>query len=524
MKHIFILVGIFFITAISAIYGQPTFSKVIVADPSKSDVGYNVIEKFGFFYINSGYINQQLENGNRFIKMSLDGGIIENEFYNNGMDRPEFGNMQYFNDTLVYCSGKVYEDSYRDVTLFFINSDCDSLKIKRIIGLGGSEIGQTARAMTQNPDHTLLLAAKELNWDSQQGKIWLIKTDSQGNTLWSKKHWRSTNDDPRSIDHSHSGGYIIGGFTDGNTPMNTSSSVYHNGYILEVDSLGNFVRDTVMYSPLGYDIWDSPGYTLVKRDINGGYVYTWNYPHDEDDFDTSYDQFVTILVKLDNDWNEEWRLEWDEDADKFIHNFRVLEDGSVIGCGFKKTQQEFTGLYRWRGWPFKVSATGELLWERYYIHTSQNWWRNELNDLILTSDGGIASVGYIDDSEYSVDLWMIKTDAYGCLTPGCTDELIWAGIDELPAQEGIYAVREKFFWVSPNPVYAGMELQFYNPISRTHSSIIISNTAGERVYQESLSMGIKQLCIDDMSLPPGIYIITYLSGGQVLQSEKLVIQ
>ncbi len=459
------------------LHTQNSFCKIIVVDSIKGDVPYSIFEQNDFFYVIGGYVNQEYLSSKRLLKININGEILINSTFENDIGRSMEGNLIVINDTIIYGANKSYMNYNNDAVLFFMNNECDSLFTKRILGLSGVDIAEAIRAMTQNPDHTLLLASKELNWDSQQGKIWLIKTDSQGNTLWSKKHWRSTNDDPRSIDHSHSGGYIIGGFTDGNTPMNTSSSVYHNGYILEVDSLGNFVRDTVLYSPLGYDILDSPGYTLVKRDINGGYVYTWNYPHDEDDFDTSYDQFVTILVKLDNDWNEEWRLEWDEDADKFIHNFRVLEDGSVIGCGFKKTQQELTGLYLWRGWLFKVSATGELLWERYYIHTSQNWWQNELNDLILTSDGGIASVGYIDDSEYSVDLWMIKTDAYGCLTPGCTDELIWAGIDELPAQEGIYAVREKFFWVSPNPVYAGMELQFYNPISRTHSSIIISNTA-----------------------------------------------
>jgi len=237
------------------------------------------------------------------------------------------------------------------------------------------------------------------------------------------------------------------------------------------------------------------------------------------------------MVKLSEEFDIEWTYIFGAGAveDKIINNFRVLADGSIIGCGVNYAHPSDIDQNK-MAWIFKLSAEGEIIWERNF-HGNPNplvYPGVTLSDIIATSDGGYATSGhywqYTGLPGGRADLWLLKLDENGCLTPGCTDALVIVGIEDSFPDDGMLDVVEKFFTLSPNPTTDYATASFYNPISRKASTLVLSSLCGQEIVRIDMASGQRVINLPLADLMSGIYLVSYMSEGRILQSERLVVE
>lgn len=173
----------------------------------------------------------------------------------------------------------------------------------------------------------------------------------------------------------------------------------------------------------------------------------------------------------------------------------------------------------------RVSADGELIWKRYYqgLHLPSD--TQPFNAVAETSDGGIIACGYMQDFGITPipdpDVWLVKTDADGCITPGCQDSLIYVSVEEIPGT-GETALKEVFFKAYPNPARGPIQVEFLNAIRYEEPALRLFNLQGQQVLHQRLQRGAQSAELSTSGLPSGLYILQYSSAGRVLQQEQVV--
>jgi len=526
MKYLFII-SVILILQYPAIYGQNTYSKFISFCNGKSIVEYNQF----FFISGSVPLLSALDedyNGIEIVKTDFEGNLLISVRIEDGDSLNiipgdyflgNYGSMKIVNDSIFLPVA--YKNYYTDifeqrVSLFNLNAELiqsfiypfDNISLISDIAINPSGIYSVGK-------YSDMMGLTSMT---------LRKTDYQGNIIFDELFNGNNPSLPIVSDgyniEQDGTGFILGGSTtyDGIT----------NGYILKIDEFGQIIWDLEINNPYN----DQNNYNASNVNIlpifTGGYVYTISF--EQIGGLANYND--TYVVKIDENLQPEWSyiVGEGEESIKMIHNIKVLEDGSIIGCGLSNNNPALGGDAA-MGWLFKLSATGEKLWERNYYYAPNAYpISNEtlyLNDLIQASDGSIVAVGvyqYVYYFPLVNRLWLLKLDENGCLTPGCTEELTIVGIEDSFPDDGMLDVVEKFFTLSPNPTTDLSTASFYNPISRNASVLSISSLSGQEIQRVVLERGQRDIKLSLGDFSTGIYLVSYMSEGRILQSEKLVVE
>ena len=159
--------------------------------------------------------------------------------------------------------GGIDSRSYNQIVLAKTNKDGDLLWSKQ---LGGEEAGY-ARAFTITPDDGFLIAAGGAYQNIGDSSTWscFIRTDSNGDTLWTKKHQTGS---PLCIQNTIDGGYIYS--------SSHSANDLSGMLIVKADSLGaiewhNSFDNKYIYRPgNNLHVLNNGGYLLTGHILDGG--------------------------------------------------------------------------------------------------------------------------------------------------------------------------------------------------------------------------------------------------------------
>ena len=218
--------------------------------------------------------------------------------------------------------------------------------------------------------------------------IWLIKTNSSGDSLWSKTFGGADHDLGYSVQQTTDGGYIIVG--------NTES--YGNGdtdvWLIKTDSSGDSIWSKTFG---GAD--DDLGYS-VQQTIDGGYIITgstWSFSNGDNNL---------YMIKTDDNGDSLWTKTFGEQYEDLGYSIKQTTDAGYIVAGI--TVSSFIGghdLYI-----IKTDENGDSLWTKTFGGADYDLGYS----VQQTIDGGYIIAGSTESyGNGGFDVWLIKTDSSG---------------------------------------------------------------------------------------------------------------
>ena len=266
-----------------------------------------------------------------------------------------------------------------DIYLIKTDADGDTLWTRKY----GGEFGDAGHYVLQNDGGGYILVCK-YGLTSSNCCLHLIKTDENGDTLWTRTH----PDHPvyKHIEQCEDGGYIIAGTTG------------YDAAMIKTDSLGE-IEWAQTYSGSERDYG-----TCAVQSSDGGYLLTGsvtqNYPS----------QTNVFLVKTDAEGDTIWmRSIGEEYVDT---GASVIEDsnGDYVVTGMingETGSDTYADVYL-----VKVDVHGETLWTNFFGGGYLDWGKSVVN----SDDGGYVITGLSDYGwiiPYEGDLNLIKADRNG---------------------------------------------------------------------------------------------------------------
>ena len=298
-------------------------------------------------------------------------------------------------------------------------------------------------SVQQTIDGGYIICGKGNGQSGSSSDLYLIKTNNNGDTLWTKLYGGSNNESGYSVQQTSDGGYIAcGGRVDVLLVKTDINGVeqWNQNFGGAGDDRGYSVQQTidggyVLCGATGSNTtgpWDSDVY-LIKTNANG--VEEWNqtFGGAGQDLGRSIKQaadggfiicgttesFNTLnlngaysiyLIKTDGNGIEQWNRIY---GDTLVSGYCIQQttDGGFIVCG----KRESPGNSQSDIYLLKTDDNGLEQWSQI-IGTSNN---NESGRSVKqTTDGGFIVTGYIEDIDYywgngNSDVYLIKTDVNG---------------------------------------------------------------------------------------------------------------
>ncbi len=243
---------------------------------------------------------------------------------------------------------------------------------------GGDE-ADCGQAIQQTSDGGYVLAGKTSSFGAGESDVYLVRTDSVGETLWTRTCGGAGFEEGNAIRQTSDGGYIIAG---------TKSSTM---YLVRTDAAGESCW-TRTYRRSTYGWGHAVGLTS-----DGGYILvgTTGYVSGAED--------CLYIVKTDAEGDTLWTRAYDEADGRAVAQ---TGDGGYFVAG---TAHDFgTGTADFG--LFRTDAGGATVWSRAYGGKAFEY----AFSAAMTSDGGCVIVGTTDS--YGAgrrDVFLVKTDSLG---------------------------------------------------------------------------------------------------------------
>ncbi|MCX6273386.1 MAG: hypothetical protein NTU44_19635 [Bacteroidetes bacterium] len=154
---------------------------------------------------------------------------------------------EYGNDLIVAPAGGLYilgtcaVDPARNRDLWLLKTDANNDTLwSRRIGNGNDEYGE--QILLSSSQNELLLVGTSTCFDSTTSDILCVKTDLNGNVIWSNTYGTVKNDIGAQIVASSDGGYLLAGLTE--NPQNPN--FYYNVLLVRIDENGQQIWQQII--------------------------------------------------------------------------------------------------------------------------------------------------------------------------------------------------------------------------------------------------------------------------------------
>ena len=256
----------------------------------------------------------------------------------------------------------------------------------------GSSGDERAYAIQQTLDDGFIIAGYTAHSGLSSADIWIIKTDSVGDSLWTKTYGNDYIDWALSIKQTTDEGFIIAGFTH----LNLLSS---DVWMIKTDSFG----DSLWSKTFGGNEDDWAG--SIQQTIDGGFILGG---FTTDIVSSSRDCW---LIKTDSNGDSLWTKTFGGNSDDWIRSLQQTNDGGYILSGITDS----FGAGGRDAWLIRADSIGDSIWTKTYGGTEDDW---VYTSVPVTADGGfIVGGGTYSYGVGSSDVWLIKTDTSG--------EILW---------------------------------------------------------------------------------------------------
>jgi len=379
----------------------------------------------------------------------------------------------------------------------------------------GGAASESGYSVQQNLDRGFIITGRA------NSNVYLIKTDSLGNILWTKTYNQGSNG-ANSVQQTMDGGYIVCGYATG------------GAFLIKTDSIG----DTLWFKTYGGTNQDY-GWS-VQQTTDSGYIIVGN----TSSFGVGFSNLYIIKTNINGDtlWSKTYGGTYYESG----YSVQQTTDGGYIIAG---SSESFSIDSSSKAYLVKTNSTGDLQWSKIY---------GETGNVIATSvrqtiDGGYIIGGYGYFGTGLLNIYLIKTDSLG--NSGCnqknagtiqtspatqvtnvspvinsdnfthnTQTIVGNGgiVTTLCTNVGIPEIADmKNVSIYPNPNDGNFSLSYH--LSSSKNELLIIDVFGRTVYSSVLTSqeGTQNIVVSTLS--SGIYYWEVVSEGGVEGKGKLAV-
>jgi hypothetical protein len=255
----------------------------------------------------------------------------------------------------------------------------------RTFGGRGTDEGYSVQ---QTPDDGYIVAGTTGSFGAGSRDAYLIKTDRNGNEVWSRTFGGAGVDGALCVDQTTDGGYIVAGYTKNIVTLDDDV------YLVKTDANG----EEVWSRTFGGEEWDQA--TCVQQTSDGGYIIAGR----TDSFGAGSDD--AYLIKTDANGHEVWSRTFGGIHQEWASSVQQTSDGGYIVGGYTYGY----GGELFMAYVIKTDANGVEVWSRTFGGAMME----RASSVQQTSDGGYIVAG----ETYSfgaglADVYLVKTDANG---------------------------------------------------------------------------------------------------------------
>ncbi|MDI6840536.1 MAG: T9SS type A sorting domain-containing protein [bacterium] len=378
-----------------------------------------------------------------------------------------------------------------------------------------------------------IIAGGTWSFGAGEDDVYLIRTDANGDTLWTKTYGGTNCDWGWSVYECAGGGFIIAGETksfgagdadvylvrtDANgNPLWTKTyggANYDAAYSVGKCAGGGFIitGETRSFGAGGREVW------LLRTDANGDTLWTKTYGGADDDVGCSVIEcagggFIIAgctwsfgagsadvwLIRTDANGNTLWTKTYggaNFDVGMSVH--QCADSGFIMAGYYTPSSSEDVYLIR-------TKANGDTLWTKTYGGASRDLGYSVLE----CADGGFIIAGLtwsFGAGRWDVYLIRLKDG------PSGADETSDSQLPISDCQLSIY----------PNPFTTRVRIQWSEISERERIGLKIYDLSGKLVKTIGVSAGSREIAVNLEELPNGIYFVK-MEAGKFTATRKLTI-
>lgn len=359
--------------------------------------------------------------------------------------------------------------------------------------------------------------------------MWLLKTDSEGDTLWTRHYGREDNGALNWVEETADGGYILAGqFSPSHGLGSWLIKTDENGDTLWTQTYEEIMTLTCL-KPLdngGYIILaagvDSvtkwPAFRIQETDSLGNLLWFRQYFRGGGEFPSNFeitsDGEYVIFGMTGGEGGGAWVMKTDDAGDTLwtrIYPFmgsalcgQITEDGGLIITGSHHVDMGSLQDDTFRLALIKTDKNGTVQWQRAYGRHCEREEFGEYNcgfSVKQLSDGGYIVCGDSRDTDGSEDFYLIRTDSLGIVA-----------IEEEPP------VRHQSDWHIPISVGRQITLHYAD---RPQGLAATVYDASGMLVDELNSNETDGMLIWGDGAPPGVYFI--VADNHKSQAHKIIL-
>jgi len=429
---------------------------------SNQDEGYAVQQTTDHGYVIVGRTNS-FGHGNYdvyMVKTNANGDTLWTKTFG-GSNVDESYSVQQTTDSGYVMTGDTKSSGAGDFDVYLIKTDANGATLwTKTFGGSNSDWGNSVQ---QTNDDGYVITGVTYSYGAGDGNVYLIKTNANGDTLWTKTFGRGY---PalswgNSVQQTKDNGYVIIGQT------RAGSGGNYQLYILKTNANG----DTLWTKIFG-EGYPTAGYS-IQQTSDDGYIITG----ERNIFDASGTN--VYLMKTDVNGNLLWTKTFGGNDFDFGYSVRQTTDDGYVIAGSTRS----FGAGEFDAYLIKTNANGDTLWTKTFGGSNYE----SGNSVQQTTDSGYVIAGQtISFGAGNRDVYLIKIDANGVVS--------------VQSEENIpksFALDQNY----PNP---------FNPTTTIRYSIPISSFVILKVFN---SLGQQVATLVDQEQPLGIYTIQWQASG-----------
>lgn len=350
---------------------------------SRNDQGFAIQQTLDGGFIAAGYTVVVGQDDSQFylVKTDANGNRLWSRSWNHGALWDECYAVRQMADSGYVLAGATYSFANNwDIWLVKTNANGDSLWSRTY---GGGDI-DVCNAVSLAADGGIVLAGYSRSVGDGLDDVWVIKTDQSGNTVWERNFSAPLFAQCNAIQSTADGGYALGGYW-------TGADSDQDFWLLKLNADGDSLwgrtygddRQQICYS--------------VEQLPDGGYLLGGSTSPNNGDLNF-------WLVKTDAAGNEVWNRSFGGSQHDECRAFFQTFDNGYVAAGYTLSRGAGNSDF----WVVKLNADGDSLWSRTFGGVNFDNCRAALQ----ASDAGYVFAGVT--SSYgagSVDFWLVKTVA-----------------------------------------------------------------------------------------------------------------